>query len=64
MLLHIQIRLFKLDGKLKKLYFHIQFNLFFVRHPNEMSFVTTSADRTCLVWAPPLSALTTLAQSP
>lgn len=34
------------------------------RHPNEMSFVTTSADRTCLVWAPPLSALNTLAQSP
>ncbi|CAF3551445.1 unnamed protein product [Rotaria sordida] len=33
-------------------------------HPNEMSFATTSADRTCLVWAPPLSALSTLAQSP
>lgn len=29
-----------------------------------MSFATTSADRTCLVWAPPLSALNTLAQSP
>ena len=34
------------------------------RHPNEMSFATTSADRTCVVWAPPLSALSTLAQTP
>ncbi|CAF0884052.1 unnamed protein product [Adineta ricciae] len=33
-------------------------------HPNEMSFVTTSADRTCIVWAPPLSALSALAQTP
>ncbi|UJR37530.1 hypothetical protein I4U23_030232 [Adineta vaga] len=33
-------------------------------HPNEMSFATTSADRTCVVWAPPLSALSALAQSP
>ncbi|CAF1139283.1 unnamed protein product [Rotaria sp. Silwood1] len=32
-------------------------------HPHEISFVTTSADRTCIVWAPPLSALATLAQS-
>ena len=34
------------------------------RHPNEMSFVTTSADRTCIVWAPPLSALSALAHTP
>ncbi|CAF4658672.1 unnamed protein product [Rotaria magnacalcarata] len=33
-------------------------------HPHEMSFITTSADRTCIVWAPPLSALSILAQSP
>ncbi|CAF0942016.1 unnamed protein product [Rotaria sordida] len=33
-------------------------------HPHEMSFITTSADRTCIVWAPPLSALSTLAQTP
>ncbi|CAF3653659.1 unnamed protein product [Rotaria socialis] len=33
-------------------------------HPNEISFATTSADRTCLIWAPPLSALSALAQSP
>jgi len=33
-------------------------------HPNDMSFVTSSADRTAVVWAPPLSALNTLAQSP
>ena len=36
----------------------------YFRHPNEMSFVTTSADRTCIVWAPPLSALSALAQTP
>ncbi|CAF0819321.1 unnamed protein product [Adineta ricciae] len=29
-------------------------------HPNEMSFVTSSADRTCVVWAPSLSALSNL----
>ncbi|CAM2727165.1 unnamed protein product [Rotaria socialis] len=33
-------------------------------HPHEMSFITTSADRTCIVWAPPLSALSILAQTP
>lgn len=33
-------------------------------HPNEMSFATTSADRTCIVWAPSLSTLSTLAQTP
>ncbi|CAF0999779.1 unnamed protein product [Adineta steineri] len=30
--------------------------------PNEMSFITTSADRTCMVWMPPPSALSNLGQ--
>ncbi|CAF0783266.1 unnamed protein product [Adineta steineri] len=33
-------------------------------HPNEISFATTSADRSCIIWAPPLSALSALTQSP
>jgi hypothetical protein len=63
MLLHIQIKSFKLDGK-EMFYIDLENLLVFFRHPNEISFTTTSADRTCLVWAPSQSALSTLAQSP